>query len=158
MVRLGSTAMISAMLCSVFGIAQAAGVAGAPPAPAVLRAGRAVYQQSCASCHGARGEGAPNWQRPDQQGELPAPPHDKNGHTWKHSDAMLYRVVQEGWRDAFNKTNRLTMPAFKGQLSRADTIAVIAYLKTLWTSQQRRFQAEESREQPFPPESPDAKN
>jgi mono/diheme cytochrome c family protein len=67
---------------------------------------------------------------------------------------MLYRVVQQGWRDAFNKTKRLTMPAFSGQLSRADTIAVIAYLKTLWTAEQQRFQLEESLNQPFPPEAP----
>ncbi len=118
-----------------------------------IEAGRAVYQKSCASCHGAKGEGMPNWQRPDERGELPAPPHDRTGHTWKHSDAMLYRLVQDGWRDPFNKTNRLTMPGFKGQLSPDDTIAVITYLKSLWTPQQRRFQREESGGQPFPPET-----
>jgi len=66
---------------------------------------------------------------------------------------MLYRIVQEGWRDPFNKTQRLTMPPFKSQLSRADTLAVIAYLKTLWTPEQRWFQAEETRGHPFPPEA-----
>lgn len=81
---------------------------------------------------------------------MPAPPHDASGHTWKHSDATLYRTVQQGWRDPFNKTQRLTMPAFQGQLSREDTLAVIDYLKTLWKPEQRRFQAEESRKQPFP--------
>ena len=116
--------------------------------------GRAVYEQFCASCHGARGEGAPRWQSPDRNGEMPAPPHGPKGHTWKHSDAMLFRIVQQGWRDPFNKTRRLTMPAFGGQLSRADTIAVITYLKTLWRPEQRQFQAEESRGQPFPPRSP----
>jgi mono/diheme cytochrome c family protein len=67
---------------------------------------------------------------------------------------MLYQIVQQGWRDAFNKTDRLTMPAFKGQLSRKETIAVIAYLKTLWTPDQQRFQREESRRQPFPAAAP----
>ncbi len=121
---------------------------------AEANAGRAIYEQSCASCHGARGEGAPRWQRPDRNGEMPAPPHDSTGHTWKHSDAMLFRLVKRGWRDPFNKTQRLTMPAFGGQLSREQTIAVIAYLKTQWKPAQRRFQAEESRGQPFPPPSP----
>lgn len=125
-----------------------------PSGPALAKAGRVVYQRSCASCHGARGEGAPAWQRPDRQGELPAPPHDSEGHTWKHSDGMLYRIVQQGWRDPFNKTQRLTMPAFQGQLSRRETIAVISYLKTLWTPEQRRFQKRESAHQPFPPEGP----
>ncbi len=147
------------MLCGVMGllgVAAAAGAADKPPplAPAVVKAGRAVYHRVCASCHGARGEGASAWQQPDRQGELPAPPHDSKGHTWKHSDAVLYRIVQQGWRDEFNKTERLTMPAYEGQLSRKETIAVITYLKTLWTPEQRRFQREESRRQPFPPEPP----
>lgn len=122
-----------------------------PPLDAgVVKAGRAVYQQYCASCHGAKGEGASGWQQPDARGELPAPPHDAEGHTWKHSDAMLYRIVMRGWRDPFNKTERLTMPGFTNVLSPQDTRAVITYLKTLWTPEQRRFQLEESRNQPFP--------
>lgn len=121
---------------------------------AQIAAGRAIYRRSCASCHGVHGEGAPAWQQPDANGDMPAPPHDASGHTWKHSDAMLYRLIQHGWRDPFNQTQRLTMPAFNGQLSRADTMAVIAYLKTLWTPEQRRFQAEESRRAPFPPKVP----
>lgn len=122
--------------------------------PSLVNTGRAIYERSCASCHGARGEGAPGWKQPDARGEMPAPPHDSTGHTWKHSDAMLFRLIQLGWRDPFNKTERLTMPAFSGQLSREDTVAVIAYLKTLWTPEQRRFQAEESRRQPYPPATP----
>lgn len=125
-----------------------------PPVSVQVADGRAIYRQSCASCHGARGQGAPNWQRPDAQGELPAPPHDRTGHTWKHSDGMLYRLVQDGWRDPFNKTQRLTMPAFKGQLTRDETISVIAYLKTLWTPRERKLQREESAQQPFPPGTP----
>jgi len=137
-------------------IANAAGGSEAPPRldPNLVNAGRTVYRQSCASCHGARAEGAPGWKMPDKLGELPAPPHDAQGHTWKHSDAMLYRIVQKGWRDEFNKTDRLTMPAFNGQLSHKETIAVITYLKTLWTPKQRQFQWEESRRQSFPAEAP----
>lgn len=122
--------------------------------PAQIAAGRAIYERSCAFCHGAHGEGAPAWQQPDAQGEMPAPPHDASGHTWKHSDAMLYQLIQHGWRDPFNRTQRLTMPAFEGQLSRADTMAVIAFLKTLWTPDERRFQTEESRRAPFPSTMP----
>ena len=116
----------------------------------LVEAGRSVYAKHCASCHGVRAEGAPNWEQPDAQGELPAPPHDASGHTWKHSDAMLYRIVMQGWRDPFNKTGRLTMPGFSGVLSPKEARAVITCLKTLWTPEQRRFQTEESRNQPFP--------
>lgn len=156
----GDASLGSAVLGSIVGLLTVAALARAGPAVAsgsnreLVAAGRAVYQQVCASCHGASGEGARNWQQPDGHGELPAPPHTARGHTWKHSDAMLYRIIQDGWRDAFNKTERLTMPAFRGQLSREETIAVIAYLKTLWTARQRQFQAEESRGHPFPPEAP----
>ena len=115
-----------------------------------IAAGHAIYERACAACHGANGEGVAHWEEPDANGEMPAPPHDATGHTWKHSDAMLYHIVREGWRDPFNKTQRLTMPSFKGQLSREETIAVIDYLKTLWRPEQRQFQAEESRKQPFP--------
>jgi mono/diheme cytochrome c family protein len=121
---------------------------------ALVNEGRSVYEHACASCHGARGEGAANWQGPDRNGELPAPPHDSEGHTWKHSDAMLYRIVQQGWRDPFNRTERLTMPAFNEQLSPGQIVAVVTYLKTLWTPQQRQFQAEESRGHPSPARQP----
>lgn len=112
--------------------------------------GRRVYEAQCAACHGARGEGQPHWERLNAAGELPAPPHDRSGHTWKHSDGMLYRIVAEGWRDPFNKTQRLTMPAYKETLQPSEIRAVIDYLKTMWTPQQRAFQRKESRKEPFP--------
>ncbi|MEQ9641408.1 MAG: cytochrome c [Alphaproteobacteria bacterium] len=127
-------------------IASPALSGSAPPPlnPIEVAAGRAIYQQACASCHGARGEGAPNWQELNAQGEMPAPPHDADGHTWKHADAMLYRMVREGWRDPFNKTQHLSMPAFAQQLSEEQTRQVIIYLKTLWTPEQRQFQWQET--------------
>jgi mono/diheme cytochrome c family protein len=115
--------------------------------------GRRVFAAQCATCHGATGQGQPGWQEPDASGEMPAPPHDRNGHTWKHSDAMLYRIVKEGWRDPYNKTQRLSMPAFGAVLSPQEIRAVIDDLKTLWTPQQRSFQQQESRKAPYPPEA-----
>ena len=127
----------------------AGAVAASEPVPPPLDpkevvAGRIVYQKYCASCHGARGEGEANWETLNAQGELPSPPHDAEGHTWKHSDEMLYRMVSEGWRDPFNKTQRLTMPGFASQLSPQEIREVITYLKTLWTPEQREFQWEET--------------
>ena len=98
-----------------------------------------------------RGQAAPGWDRPDASGEMPAPPHGPEGHTWKHSDAMLYRIVAQGWRDPYNKTSRLTMPPFSGALTPGEIRDVIDYLKTLWTPEQRSFQQEESEHAPFPP-------
>lgn len=118
-----------------------------------LEEGERIYQQYCASCHGSEGEGQPNWERQNAQGELPAPPHRPEGHTWKHSDDMLYRIIAEGWRDPWNKTERLTMPAFEDVLTPAEIRSVINFLKSLWTSEQRHHQAEESVGAPFPTQS-----
>ncbi len=116
-----------------------------------VAAGKRVYATHCATCHGVRGEGQPGWDRPDAAGEMPAPPHDRHGHTWKHSDAMLYRIVSDGWRDPYNKTTRLAMPAFGQALSGREIQDVLAYFKTLWTPEQRSFQLAESEHAPFPP-------
>ena len=128
-------------------IARAAGELPALD-PNLVESGRKVYEQYCASCHGINSEGALNWQQRDQNGELPAPPHNAEGHTWRHSDAMLYDMISNGLRDPFNKTTRLTMPAFADVLSPQQIQTVISYLKTMWTAEEREFQAEESRGHP----------
>jgi len=147
--------LLVALMFGMTNLLEIAGAANSAPQPDVDRVkfGRAVYEQYCASCHGANAQGAPNWQQRDERGELPAPPHDATGHTWRHSDAELYEMVSKGWRDPFNKTERLTMPAFKDALTPEQIRDVITYLKTLWTAEQREFQSEESRGHPFPPEA-----
>lgn len=147
--------MLSLLWATVFWMVNFAGIANvvAEPQqidPGEVKFGRAVYAQYCASCHGAHGEGAPNWQKYDEGGELPAPPHNAQGHTWRHSDADLYEIVNKGMRDPFNKTTRLTMPPFGDTLSPAQMLAVIIYLKTLWTPEEREFQAQESQGHPLP--------
>lgn len=120
-----------------------------------LDEGRVVYEQYCAGCHGLEGQGQPDWDRKNKLGELPAPPHGPEGHTWKHSDQMLYNIIAEGWRDPWNETDRKTMPAFKDILKPAEIRSVVEYLKTMWTPEQRQHQKEESLDAPFP-ESTDA--
>ncbi len=77
--------LLAAMAISVGlgAIADTRNERGPPPLdPKDVRIGREVYLQYCASCHGRRGEGEPNWREPNARGELPAPPHDAEGHTW----------------------------------------------------------------------------
>ncbi len=123
---------------------------GAPPnsdsLPTEVAKGRQIYEQYCAACHGWQGEGAANWNKPDEKGEMPPPPHDETGHTWRHSDAMLFRMIAEGWRHPFNKTDRLAMPAFEDTLTDEEIQWVIEYLRTLWTDDQRRYQQNESQD------------
>lgn len=113
-----------------------------------IREGRKIYEQHCAACHGWQGEGTADWKKPDEKGEMPPPPHDETGHTWRHSDAMLFEMIAEGWQHPFNKSDRLTMPAFKDILSDQEIKAVIEYLRTLWTEEQRGYQQDESQAVP----------
>jgi len=118
--------------------------------PNQVTRGRQIYVQQCASCHGQQAEGAPNWQQPDARGDLPPPPHNDSGHTWRHSDAQLADIIRNGLRDRFNKTPELTMPPFKDRLSDAEITAVITYFKSLWSPEHRAFQEEENRRPPMP--------
>ncbi|HEX9531219.1 MAG TPA: cytochrome c [bacterium] len=127
-----------------------------PLDPAQVARGRAVYVGNCASCHGQRAEGARNWTEPDTRGNLPPPPHDDTGHTWRHSDRELAEMTKNGRRDLFNKTPELTMPPFKDRLSNEDIVAVITYFKSLWSEEHRRWQLRESQRDAVPP-SPEKK-
>jgi mono/diheme cytochrome c family protein len=117
--------------------------------PSEIARGRQVYLQQCASCHGQNAEGAPQWQEPDARGDLPAPPHDDTGHTWRHSDAQLAEIIREGLRDPFNATTDLTMPPFQDRLTDAQIAAVIVYFKSLWSPEHRRFQEEQNERGPM---------
>ena len=107
-----------------------------------LDTGQVVYEMQCAECHGINGEGqfsdAP-MQR-DSTGRIGAPPHNRNGHTWHHDDDLITDVILNGGRgtpDMF-----YPMPAFSEQLTDEEIEAVIAYIKTMWTEEQRLIQAE----------------
>ena len=84
--------------------------------PAQVQRGRQAYLQQCAVCHGPNAEGAANWQRPDGLGNLPPPPHDDSGHTWRHPDEQLREIIRDGQRDPFNRSPELTMPPFREKL------------------------------------------
>ena len=75
-------------------LALAACAAKEPSAdPEVLAAGKALYMQHCATCHGANLEGQTNWKIPDSNGVYPAPPHNRDGHTWHHPDSVLLEII-----------------------------------------------------------------
>jgi mono/diheme cytochrome c family protein len=117
--------------------------------PDQVARGRQIYVENCASCHGPSAEGALNWQQPDDRGNLPPPPHDDSGHTWRHPDAQLDEIIRDGQRDPFNKTPELTMPPFRDRLSDEEIADVIAYFKSLWSEEYRRFQEEQNQRPPI---------
>ena len=121
-----------------------------PLDPGLVGKGRSVYQTKCAQCHGIKGEGQPNWRQQNADKTYPPPPHDSTGHTWHHSDGLLYRIVRDGGKIYEDPGFKSAMPAFGDRLSDEEIRSVITYLKSLWGSQERAFQAEVSLEYPFP--------
>lgn len=110
-----------------------------PGDQAVLAVGQRVYQQHCASCHGARLQGQPDWRERDAAGRLPAPPHDPSGHTWHHPDEVLFRITKFGVAKAANlKDYDSAMPAYEGVLSDQEIVAVLSWIKAQWPADIRR--------------------
>ncbi|MEO5693354.1 MAG: cytochrome c, partial [Usitatibacter sp.] len=107
-----------------------------------VSAGSAVYARHCASCHGANLEGQPAWRERLANGRLPAPPHDANGHTWHHPDAILFDLVKRGPGPHAPPGYESDMPAFGATLSDAEIRAVLAFIKSRWPEDVRRKQAQ----------------
>ena len=93
--------------------------------------GAAVYGRACAECHGRNLEGQPDWQTPPIAGVRPAPPHDMTGHTWVHSDRLLFQTIRFGGSTHHGDGLIGAMPAFAG-LSDAEIWAVLAFIKSRW--------------------------
>lgn len=108
--------------------APGSGVETTAPEATSLERGAELYVATCQRCHG------------DQAGAggiAEAPPHHAGGHTWHHPDAQLIDWILKG--KPFT-----AMPGFGDELSRQDAEAILAYIKTWWTAQQRADQADVS--------------
>ncbi len=127
--------------------------------------GLTIFQDNCAVCHGAGGEGQPDWHLKKPDGILPAPPLNGDGHTWHHGDGTLYTYVSRGGK-AYESPDipsfKSGMPSFGETLTHEDIIAVIEYVKSLWGDKVsqglelllRETQAVVSENDPFPSAPP----
>ena len=108
-------------------------------------AGQSLYADNCASCHGANLEGQPNWQSPNADGVLPAPPHDRTGHTWHHDDELLFEYTKLGGAAALEVRGvtgfKSGMPAFNETLTDDDIWDILAYIRSTWPEREREAQA-----------------
>lgn len=129
-----------------------------PPVPtsdaAQIKLGQQVYQATCAVCHGANAEGALNWLTPDATGNFPPPPHDDNGHTWHHSDRVLYEMIRDGMSDPLRPNSPVRMPSFGNRLSDAEIRAIIVYFQSLWSPEHREYQWEQTVDDFLPTPTP----
>jgi mono/diheme cytochrome c family protein len=102
--------------------------------------GRSVYAEHCATCHGENLEGQLNWRERDEEGYLPAPPHDATGHTWHHPDAMLFQITKEGTAAIAPADYKTNMIGFGDVLSDEEIWSVLAYIKSRWPEKERAVQ------------------
>jgi mono/diheme cytochrome c family protein len=99
---------------------------------AEIEAGRALYQANCAACHGAQGQGQPDWRTRKDNGKLPAPPLNGDGHTWHHPDGQLIAMITQGIEALAPAGYESDMASFGDRLSEAQIRDVLAYLKSTW--------------------------
>lgn len=110
--------------------------------PASERGAR-LYETNCLQCHGGATGG----------GMMDIPPrHNANGHTWHHPDCQLVQIVLTGsgamgemMRQMMGATKDTPrMPAFQRQLTEGEVLAILGYIKTWWTEEQRAWQGQVS--------------
>ncbi len=106
-----------------------------------IGAGQRIFASTCATCHGEAGQGQPDWHVPNDDGAVPPPPLNGDGHTWHHPDGFLYRVVSMGGsiqEDPSVPGFKSAMPAFGEQFSHEEIIETLEYVKSLWAGKTSR--------------------
>ncbi|MDU8929497.1 c-type cytochrome [Alisedimentitalea sp. MJ-SS2] len=97
-----------------------------------IELGKTLYEEYCASCHSTNLEGEPNWRDRDDDGYLPAPPHDPSGHTWHHPDQQLFMITKYGTEKMVGDGYKSRMIGFKDSLSDTEILSALAYIKSTW--------------------------
>jgi len=117
-----------------------------------VRRGAMIYAENCAACHGAALEGAEDWRTREEDGAYRPPPHDDSGHTWHHSDKVLFDYVDLGGAELFKDYPEIisNMPGFGDSLTDDDIWAVLAFIKGSWVQEHRDAQAMASQYDPLP--------
>jgi mono/diheme cytochrome c family protein len=108
-----------------------------PRDTAKVALGAKVYAENCAACHGAKLEGQPNWREKLPSGRMPAPPHDESGHTWHHTDEVLFGITKYGLTPKYAPPGyQSDMPAFGGKLSDEEIWAALSFIASHWKTKE----------------------
>lgn len=73
----------------------------------------------------------------DDEGFLPAPPHDAAGHTWHHTDKVLFDITKHGLSEFVGADYKTRMPAFDGILPDEAIRQALSYIKSRWPDEIR---------------------
>ena len=93
--------------------------------------GSDLYAANCQVCHGdSNGAG----------GRGGAPIHNDRGHTWHHPDAQLRGWVLNGKLGS----GSAGMPALGDKLTEPEVDAILTFIRSWWTTEQRDSQADVS--------------
>lgn len=144
LIMIGAAAAVLAVVAGAYVnviVTGGQGAWGDPMNPEAVARGRAVYDEHCASCHGVELEGQDNWRVRNEDGTLPAPPHDASGHTWHHPDSLLFETTRDGGQKNAPEGFISAMPAFGETLSDEEIWSSLAYIKSRWPEDIRLRQA-----------------
>lgn len=120
--------------------------------PAAIERGAPLYLENCASCHGENLEGQPNWRTQNDDGTLPAPPHDDSGHTWHHSDKILFDYTKLGGAATMAKRGldfESGMPGHQDTLSDDQIWDILTFIKSKWSQDSLNVQRQRSELDPI---------
>lgn len=98
--------------------------------PATVVLGGKLYAKNCASCHGVKAEGTPNWRKRKPDGKLLPPPLNGSGHTWHHPKKLLVSIITNGTIIQGGE-----MPAWGDKLSAQEIDAIILWAQSKWPAE-----------------------
>ena len=105
-----------------------------------VAAGKAIFEERCAVCHGINLEGQPYWQTPNEDGTVPAPPLNDEGTVWQRSDQLLFRSIKLGGSAIVPSGFHSAMPGFGQNLTDEQIWHVLSYIKSRWSPMVRARQ------------------
>jgi mono/diheme cytochrome c family protein len=95
-----------------------------PPSEAMMRAGQAIYADTCAACHGGNGEGQPRY----------FPPLAGDASVQARDPTTIIRIILAGSRSVPTPAapTPLAMPEFDWKLNDTGVAAVASYVRNSW--------------------------
>jgi mono/diheme cytochrome c family protein len=80
---------------------------------------------------------------------MPAPPHDRTGHTWHHGDAFLFYYTKLGGQVTLERIGVTgvpsAMPAFADTLSDRQILDILSFIKSSWPERERQVQMQRTK-------------